>query len=100
RTRAAQKKAKQPLLAATGYFSQLSVGDFLVHQLHGVGRYRGLVKLPVSARRDARQGEARSAPPIEGDREGSPLIEALHLEYDGGQLYLPVYRLGEVQRYV
>ncbi|HSD87743.1 MAG TPA: DEAD/DEAH box helicase, partial [Kofleriaceae bacterium] len=26
--------------------------------------------------------------------------DALHLEYDGGTLYLPVYRLGEVQRYV
>ena len=27
-------------------------------------------------------------------------IDALQLEYDGGTLYLPVYRLGEVQRYV
>ncbi|HUS27437.1 MAG TPA: DEAD/DEAH box helicase, partial [Kofleriaceae bacterium] len=27
-------------------------------------------------------------------------IDALHHEYDGGTLYLPVYRLGEVQRYV
>ncbi|HTJ41120.1 MAG TPA: transcription-repair coupling factor [Kofleriaceae bacterium] len=78
RARSAQKKAKAALLGATGDFSQLVVGDYLVHQLHGVGRYRGLVKIPVA------------------DLQ----LEALHLEYDGGTLYLPVYRLGEVQRYV
>src|SRR6185295_15946354 len=27
-------------------------------------------------------------------------VDTLQLEYDGGTLYLPVYRLGEVQRYV
>jgi transcription-repair coupling factor (superfamily II helicase) len=75
--RSASKKAKDALLGGVGDFSQLVAGDFLVHQLHGVGRYRGLVKLP-----------------------GTGPIDFLHLEYDGGMLYLPVYRLGEVQRYV
>ncbi len=74
--RAAARKAKDALLGGVGDFSLLVAGDFLVHQLHGVGRYRGLVKLPGTA------------------------IDFLHLEYDGGTLYLPVYRLGEVQRYV
>ncbi|MBE7447791.1 MAG: transcription-repair coupling factor [Kofleriaceae bacterium] len=75
--RAAARKARDALLGGVGDFSQLAVGDFLVHQLHGVGRYRGLVKLP-----------------------GTGPVDFLHLEYDGGTLYLPVYRLGEVQRYV
>ncbi len=75
--RSAAKKARDALLGGVGDFSQLAPGDFLVHQLHGVGRYRGLVKLP-----------------------GTAPIDFLHLEYDGGMLYLPVYRLGEVQRYV
>ena len=51
-----------------------------MHPLHGVGRYRGLTKLPV--------------------RTGGVAIDFMHIEYDGGQLYLPVWRLSEVQRYV
>jgi transcription-repair coupling factor (superfamily II helicase) len=46
--------------------------------VHGVGLYRGLTKLPL---------------------KGTP-IDFLELEYAGGTLYLPVFRLGEVQRYV
>jgi transcription-repair coupling factor (superfamily II helicase) len=79
--KAAARRAKDALLGAVGDFAQLSPGDYLVHQLHGVGRYQGLVRLPVGT------GAVLS-------------IDFLHLEYDGGQLYLPVYRLGEVQRYV
>ncbi len=75
--RSASKKARDALLGGVGDFSQLVGGDYLVHQLHGVGRYRALVKLP-----------------------GTGPIDFLHLEYEGGMLYLPVYRLGEVQRYV
>ncbi|MEJ7598322.1 MAG: transcription-repair coupling factor [Kofleriaceae bacterium] len=74
-----QKRAKDALLGGVADFSQLEAGDYLVHQRHGVGRYLGLEKLAVS---------------------GATGIETLKLEYDGGNLYLPVYRLGEVQRYV
>ncbi|NLH50653.1 MAG: transcription-repair coupling factor [Myxococcales bacterium] len=60
-------------------FSELAEGDFVVHLKHGVGIYRGLVHLTL------------------GDVPG----EFLHLEYAGGdRLYLPVDRLGAVQRYV
>jgi|GEM_PF-3847778 len=76
--RRAAKRAHDALLGNVGDFSQLSVGDYLVHELHGVGQYKGLAKLPLA---------------------GTP-IDFLHLEYLGGQLYLPVYRLNEVQRYV
>ncbi|MBL0217838.1 MAG: transcription-repair coupling factor [Myxococcales bacterium] len=75
----AQKRAKDALLGAVSDFSQLAPGDFLVHQRHGVGKYHGLEKLAVAGATD---------------------VETLKLEYDGGTLYLPVYRLGEVQRYV
>ena len=78
RQRSAARRAKDALLGGVGDFAQLAPGDYLVHQLHGVGRYRGLAKLPV----------------------GGTAIDFLHLEYDGGALYLPVFRLGEVQRYV
>jgi transcription-repair coupling factor (superfamily II helicase) len=59
-------------------FSQLQVGDHVVHRVNGVGKYLGLTKLPL---------------------RGTP-IDFLHLQYDGGVLYLPVYRLSEVSRYV
>jgi len=76
---ARKKQAKDALLGGVSDWSQLAVGDHLVHQKHGVGRYQGLERLSVV---------------------GAPQLDALKLEYDGGTLYLPVYRLGEVQRYV
>lgn len=87
--RNAARRAKAALLGNVNDFGELEVGDYLVHQRHGVGRYRGLVRLPM-------------APPAEENRPAPPavLIDFLNLEYDGATLYLPVYRLGEVQRYV
>jgi len=78
RQREAARRARKALMGGTADFSSLEVGDYLVHDLHGVGRYQGLIKLPV-------QGTA---------------IDFLHVEYRGGTLYLPVYRMGEIQRYV
>ena len=78
----ARKRAKDALLGGVSDFSQLAVGDHLVHQKHGVGRYQGLVRLEV------------------GTAAQRIALDSLQLIYDGGTLYLPVYRLGEVQRYV
>ncbi|WP_428261121.1 transcription-repair coupling factor [Haliangium sp.] len=79
RQRDAAKRARRAL-AGLDDFSQIQPGDHLVHELHGIGQYKGLTKLPVSS--------------------AGPPIDFLHIEYRGGQLYLPVYRLGEVQRYM
>jgi len=58
--------------------SELRVGDPVVHESHGVGRYRGLVTTDVG----------------EGD------AEFLHIEYVGGDtLYVPVSQLHVVSRY-
>jgi transcription-repair coupling factor (superfamily II helicase) len=58
--------------------SELRIGDPVVHESHGVGRYRGLVTL------DLGEGET----------------EFLHLEYAGGdRLYVPVSSLHLVSRY-
>ncbi len=74
----ASKRAKDALLGGVSDFGQLAPGDFLVHQRHGVGKYHGLKRIVTSGAE----------------------LDTLQLEYDGGTLYLPVYRLGEVQRYV
>jgi transcription-repair coupling factor (superfamily II helicase) len=58
--------------------SELKVGDPVVHEEHGIGRYQGLVAL------DLEDGKA----------------EFLLLEYDGGdKLYVPVSQLGVIGRY-
>ena len=89
-----RKRAKDALLGAVGDFSQLAAGDYLVHQRHGVGRYHGLKKLAVGTTSLlATTAVGAAAPQLQE-------IDTLQLEYDGGTLYLPVYRLGEVQRYV
>ncbi|MFN0250495.1 MAG: transcription-repair coupling factor [Kofleriaceae bacterium] len=92
--RSQRKKAKDALLGGVGDFSQLTPGDYLVHQKHGVGKYLGLEKLAVGTVSILQTSAIGAiAPPL-------TQIDALKLEYDGGTLYLPVYRLGEVQRYV
>ena len=78
--RAVRKAARAPKKPSLGDLKNLEPGAFVVHQLHGVGRYKGLTKLPITT--------------------GGTAIDFMHLEYDGGTLYLPVWRLGEVQRYV
>lgn len=60
-------------------FSDLQSGDFIVHEDHGIGRYRGLIKLRV--------GKVES--------------EFLFIEYaDQDKLYLPIYRVNKISRYV
>ena len=60
-----------------GDLAGMSDGDLIVHDEHGVGRYRGLTRIAI-------RGVTQ---------------DFLHLEYSGGALYLPVYRLGVVHRF-
>ena len=64
---------------ALAAFSELQVDDYVVHADHGIGIYRGLLKLKLGAEEH----------------------DFLLIEYRGGdKLYLPVYRLNLVQKYV
>jgi transcription-repair coupling factor (superfamily II helicase) len=60
-----------------GDLAGMADGDLIVHDEHGVGRYRGLTRIAI-------RGVTQ---------------DFLHLEYSGGALYLPVYRLGVVHRF-
>ncbi|HVJ13892.1 MAG TPA: transcription-repair coupling factor [Polyangiaceae bacterium] len=56
----------------------LDPGDFIVHAEHGIGRYLGLERKMV----------------------GSVGVDLLVVEYAGGdKLFLPVYRLNQIQKY-
>jgi transcription-repair coupling factor (superfamily II helicase) len=57
--------------------ASISEGELVVHDEHGVGRYRGLTRIAI-------RGVTQ---------------DFLHLEYSGGSLYLPVYRIGVVHRF-
>ena len=58
--------------------SELKIGDPVVHEQHGIGRFQGLVNLKLE------EGES----------------EFLLLEYEGGdKLYVPVSQLGVIGRY-
>jgi transcription-repair coupling factor (superfamily II helicase) len=65
--------------AALTAFTDLEIGDLVVHEDHGIGRYLGLRTMSV------------------GERDGDFLL----LEYaEGGRLYLPVERLDLVSKYL
>ncbi len=56
----------------------LAVGDFVVHAEHGIGRYEGLIHRDV----------------------GGLTVDLLVVQYAGGdKLYLPVYRLNQIQKF-
>jgi transcription-repair coupling factor (superfamily II helicase) len=56
----------------------LAAGDFVVHVDHGIGRYLGLVHKQV----------------------GASTVDLIAVEYAGGdKLYLPVYRLNQIQKF-
>ncbi len=70
--------ASRPMEPFTS-FAELSEGDHLVHEQHGIGRYAGLIHMTVDK--------------IPADY--------LLIEYLGGdKLYLPVWRLNLVGRYI
>jgi transcription-repair coupling factor (superfamily II helicase) len=69
----------------------LSSGDLVVHVEHGIGRYVGLVhkQLP-GGHRDA---TGRTIPGL--------AVDLIAVEYAGGdKLYLPVWRLNQLEKYV
>jgi len=65
--------------AALTAFTDLEIGDLVVHEDHGIGRYVGLRTMSV------------------GDRDG----DFLELHYtEGGRLYVPVERIDLVSKYL
>ncbi|MBV8355522.1 MAG: transcription-repair coupling factor, partial [Candidatus Eremiobacteraeota bacterium] len=72
-------KARDPARPFLEDLRSLSPGDYVVHVEHGVGRYQGLVHKLVA-------GHA---------------VELIAVEYGSGdKLYLPVWRLNQLEKYV
>lgn len=78
RRRRRQERLHALFEASVQTLSQLRVDDAVVHKMHGVGRYRGMQRLPVKG--------------VEQD--------FVKLEYRGGDLlFLPVTALAQLSRY-
>ncbi len=78
RAHVAPRRRKRAVRDALEDLRALSPGDHVVHTEHGIGRYLGL--------------ENRVLP-------GSGHLELLVVEYVGGKLFLPVYRLNQITKY-
>ncbi|MDR1061977.1 MAG: transcription-repair coupling factor, partial [Clostridiales bacterium] len=77
--RQAKKNRRAPKGSKIEYFTDLALGDYVVHQSHGVGVYAGLERLEVD-------GAVR---------------EYLKVQYrDGDYLYIPTDQLDLVQKYI
>lgn len=75
-----KRKRKKPTYEGTRIqnFSDLSIGDYVVHEDHGLGIYRGIEKI----------------------EQDGVIKDYLKVEYaDNGNLYLPATRLDGVQKY-
>lgn len=72
-------KTKKRTRAEDDIFSDLSPGDFVVHDVHGKGKYLGLKTLEA----------------------GGTVAEYMELEYRGGdKLYIPTAQIDRVQKYI
>ena len=78
RVRRREKREKGVARTFLEDLRNLAVGDFIVHVEHGIGRYLGLVHKDV----------------------GGLVVDLLVVEYAANdKLYLPVYRLNQIQKY-
>jgi transcription-repair coupling factor (superfamily II helicase) len=80
-------------------FSELNEGDLVVHLEHGIGRFLGLMKLPVTEGRTAASPASLELRPPEKERLVE--TEVLALEFaDEAKLYVPLEQAYLVSRYV
>ena len=76
--RARERKSRDAARPFIEDLRSLNVGDYVVHVDHGIGKYLGLVHREV----------------------GGLTVDLLVVEYaSGDKLYLPVYRLNQIQKY-
>ena len=94
----AHREARQAKGPGLGDLGEIAEGDLVVHAEHGIGRYRGLKKLDVRVAPGA--ADMSLERPGDGFRPKLVAQDFLLLEYDGGNIYLPVYRIGQVRRYI
>ncbi|MBE7064514.1 MAG: transcription-repair coupling factor [Ruminococcaceae bacterium] len=74
-----KKKSKKKSVKTINFFADVKPGDYVVHDIHGIGRFDGVEKIEV-----------------EGIKK-----DFIKISYkDNGVLYVPTYQLGSVEKYI
>ena len=74
-----KRKTKKQKVKTLNFFADVHPGDYVVHDIHGIGRFDGVEKLEV-----------------EGIKK-----DFIKISYkDNGVLYVPTYQLGSVEKYI
>ena len=69
---------------------QFEIGDFVVHVDHGIGRFGGLVRMPI----------ASAAPSLSGRAGGEAFQEMIKITYSrGDSIYVSIHSLYKVSKY-
>ncbi len=77
KTRVSKNKSIKSILIDN--LSDLKVNEFIVHQEHGIGKYKGLITMEIE----------------------SKVIELIKIEYaDNNNLYIPITSISLIQRYI
>ena len=71
-----RKKSKQVKLKKKDVFTIPDVGDYVVHDLHGIGVFKGIKRLKTDTERDC-----------------------VEVEYSDGQVYVPIDQMSMLSRY-
>ena len=80
-TKPSRRRAQRPRASAPeAFFADVAAGDYVVHMEHGIGRFVGLIKMPM---------------------EDGGVREYLQLDYAmGDRLFVPVHQADRLSRYV
>jgi transcription-repair coupling factor (superfamily II helicase) len=93
-SRVHRRRERSPAKSARPFVEDLrnlAPGDYVVHVEHGIGRYLGLVHKALPGRERTATG---AIPP-------GLTVDLIALEYAAGdKLYLPVWRLNQIEKYV
>ncbi len=91
-------KRKSNIGAFVSTLRDLKVGDYVVHEDHGIGQFLGMRSLDSGPVVDPAAGPASDS--VAGDGRAQSSLEVMELKYRTGRtLLLPLHRIHQIQRY-
>ena len=81
---------------------QFEVGDYIVHVDHGIGKFGGLVRMPIQdpPKSPLLRGDFPVSPPKQGESERVQYQEMIKIIYQGGgAIYVSIHSLYKVSKY-
>ena len=86
---------RQSLRTFVGGVEDLKVGEFVVHEDHGIGQFVGMKRLDMETGRPEEEVH-----PVGPQRSGRAAVEVMEILYGSGRaLLMPLSRMHQIQRY-